>query len=96
MTPWYGYTFLIAVSFVGIPLSYVSSPQTVPMMQCFDVSMNNLLNEQSIVRWFEMSWGSFDISVIQRCYIYFIDLKSVQKYCCPPSESLGPENIPYL
>ena len=77
MTPWYGYTFLIAVSFVGIRLLYVSSPLTVPMMRRFDVSMNNLLNKQSIVWWFEMSWRSFDISVIQRCYIYFIDLKSV-------------------
>ena len=78
MTPWYGYTFLIAVSSVGIRLSYVSSPQTVPMMRCFDVSMNNLLNKQSIVQWFEMPWRPFDVSVIQRFYIYFINLKSVQ------------------
>ena len=46
MTPWYGYTFPIAVSVVGIRLSYVSFHQTVPMMRCFDVSMNNLLNKQ--------------------------------------------------
>ena len=42
--------FYISVSFVGIRLSYVSSPQTVPMMRCFGVSLNNLLNKQSIVR----------------------------------------------
>ena len=33
-----------------------------PMMRCFGVSLNNLLNKQSIVRWFEMPWRPFDVS----------------------------------
>ena len=70
--------FYITVSFVGICLSYVSSPKTVPMMRCFGVSLNNLLNKQSIVRWFEMSWRPFGVSVIWHCYIYFIDVKAFQ------------------
>ena len=100
MTQWYGYNFLIAVSFVGIRLSYVSFPQTVPqtvpMMRCFDVSMKNLLNKQSIVRWFGIPWRSFDVSVIQRCYIYFIDLKSVQIILLSTKWIARTRNIPNL
>ena len=55
MTPWYGYMFYITVSFVGIRLSYVSSPLWCEPEQSA---------EQSIVRLFDMSWGPFDVSVI--------------------------------
>ena len=38
-------------------------------MYNYDEGMNNLLSKQFIFRRFEMSWRSFDVSVIQRCYI---------------------------
>ena len=35
-----------------------------PVMRCFDVSLNMLLNKQWISRWFETPWGSCDVTVM--------------------------------
>ena len=82
--------------FCGNPPFVCESPSDCANDADISVSMNNLLNKQSIVRRFEMSWRSFDVSMIQRCYIYFIDLKSVQMILLSTKWFVRTRNIPNL